>query len=114
MHPALGYPKPRETNYGQQGVVICDGVGTPIGYNVLMTALGLGIEVLLRVPNLSFALQGEDLVNFKELKAHWQIQKTKMATKLNVNLKSKKFTSLDFHRFMRCFKPLWDKAKLNP
>jgi hypothetical protein len=55
-------------------------VGTHIGYSVVKTAVDLGLEILLRVPHLSFALQGEDFVNFKELKAHWRIQKTKKAT----------------------------------
>jgi hypothetical protein len=77
LHPALGYPKPRDTHPGEQDVIICDGVGTHIGYYVLKTAVELGIEILLRVPNLSFALKGEDLINFKELKAQWRMQKKK-------------------------------------
>ena len=30
-----------------------------------MKAIELGMEILLRVPHLSFVLQGEDTVNFK-------------------------------------------------
>jgi hypothetical protein len=65
IHPALGYPKPRDTHPGEQGVIICDGVGTHLGYHVVKMAIELGIEILLRVPHLSFVLQGEDTVNFK-------------------------------------------------
>jgi hypothetical protein len=46
-------------------VIICDGVGTHLGYHVVKKAIELGIEILLRVPHLSFVLQGEDTVNFK-------------------------------------------------
>ena len=45
----------------------CDGVGTHLGYSVVMKALELGLEILLQVPHLSYALQEEDTVNFKEL-----------------------------------------------
>jgi len=33
--------------------------------NVIAKAIELGVEILLRVPNLSFVLQGEDTTNFK-------------------------------------------------
>jgi hypothetical protein len=46
-------------------VIICDGVGTHLGYEVVKKAIALGMEILLRVPQLSFVLQGEDTVNFK-------------------------------------------------
>ena len=46
-------------------MIICDGVGTHLGYHVVKKAIELGIEILLRVPHLSFVLQGEDTVNFK-------------------------------------------------
>jgi hypothetical protein len=48
--------------------VICDGVGTHIGFAVLETAVELGLEVVLRVPHLSIRLQGEDTANFSVLK----------------------------------------------
>jgi len=50
IHLALGRPKPRTTHHGQQGVVICDGVGTNLGYDVVTKALDLGLEILVRVP----------------------------------------------------------------
>ena len=65
LYPALGYPKPRTTQPGEQGVIICDGVGTHLWYQVAMKAIELGMEILLRVPHLSFVLQGEDTINFK-------------------------------------------------
>jgi len=65
LHPVLGYPKPRSSHPGEQGEIICDGVGTHLGYHVLKKALELGMEIIMRVPHLSFALQGEDTVNFK-------------------------------------------------
>ena len=65
LHPALGYPKPRSTHPGEQGVIICDGVGTHLGYHVVKKAIELGMEIVLRVPHLSFVLQGEDTINFK-------------------------------------------------
>ena len=68
LHPAAGYPPPRDKEPGKQGVVVCDGVGTHTGLAVLKRAVELGLEVLLRVPNLSFVLQGEDTVNFKTVK----------------------------------------------
>lgn len=73
LHPALGYPPPRDTNPGEQGVVICDGVGVHIGFRVLQECIKHGIEVLLRVPNLSCKLQGEDLINFLFLKVRFVI-----------------------------------------
>ncbi len=68
LHPSLGSPPTRSNKPGNQGVVICDGVGTHIGLVVLETALELGLEIILRVPHLSFRLQGEDTVNFSILK----------------------------------------------
>ena len=68
LHPCLGSPPSRNDAPGKQGVVICDGVGTHIGLAVLEAALELGIEVILRVPHLSYRLQGEDTVNFSVLK----------------------------------------------
>jgi hypothetical protein len=66
------------------------------------------LQIGLRVLNLSFALQGEDWINFKELKAHWRMHKTKIATSLNVNVKTKNLTSIDFKLFMSCFKLAWE------
>jgi hypothetical protein len=63
--PALGYPLPRVTHPGEQGVIVCDGVGSHLCYNVIEKAIELGMEILLRVPNLGFVLQGEDTVDFK-------------------------------------------------
>jgi hypothetical protein len=48
--------------------VICDGVGTHIGFVVLETAVELGLEVVMRVSHLSFRMQGEDTMNFSVLK----------------------------------------------
>lgn len=69
LYPALGCPPPRDDKPGEQGVIVCDGVGTHTGMQVLTRMVALGCECILRVPNLSFVLQGEDTVNFKELKA---------------------------------------------
>ncbi len=63
VYLALGFPKPRRSHPGQQEVVICDGVGTHLGYYVVMKALELGLEILLRIPHLSHILQGKDTVN---------------------------------------------------
>ncbi len=60
LQPALGYPKPRDTHPGEQGVIVCDGVGTHLCFAVFEKAIELGMEILLRVPNLSYILQGED------------------------------------------------------
>ena len=68
VHPAVGYPPTRDSQPGHQGVCVCDGVGTHCGIFALEAALSLGLEVLLRVPHLSFKLQGEDTVNFKQFK----------------------------------------------
>ncbi len=65
LHPALSYPKPRSTHPGEQAVIICDGIMTHLGYHVGTKAIALGMEILLRVPHLSFVLQGEDTINFK-------------------------------------------------
>jgi hypothetical protein len=43
LHPALGYPKPRSTHPGEQGVIICDGVGTHLGYHVVKKTIALKI-----------------------------------------------------------------------
>ncbi len=42
-----------------------NGVGTHLGYHVVKKAIDLGMEILLRVPHLSFVLQGEDTMNLK-------------------------------------------------
>lgn len=107
LHPALGYPKPRETHPGQQGVIICDGVGTHIGHKVVETAIKLGMEIVLRVPHLSFALQGEDTVNFRVLKEEWRRNKAKAFTDLNASRKCHNVAHkpLDWAHFMPCFGP---------
>jgi hypothetical protein len=69
LKPALGYHLPRDTHPGEEGVIVVDGVGSHLRYNVIKKNIELGMEIFLRVPNLSFVLQGEDTVNFKELKA---------------------------------------------
>jgi hypothetical protein len=63
--PTLGYPKPRDTDPGNQGVIICDGVETHLSYAIVERAVKLGLEIMLRVPHLSKVLQEEDTVNFK-------------------------------------------------
>jgi hypothetical protein len=73
LHPALGSPPPRSDARGKQDVVICDGVGTHIGFSVLEAAVELGIEIVLRVPHLSFRLHGEDTVNFGVLKVVYNL-----------------------------------------
>ncbi len=65
MWPSLGYPKSRDEDPGNQGVVICDGVGTHLAYAVVKRAVELGLEIVVRAPHLSNVLQGEDTVNFK-------------------------------------------------
>eukprot|EP00951_Prasinocladus_malaysianus_P030988 scaffold294719_cov19-Prasinocladus_malaysianus.AAC.1 len=74
------------------------------------TALGLGIEILLRVPKISFVLQGEDTVNFKELKAVWRRKKHEKFLELNIDrrVKSVGYTSLDFEHMMDCFEPAFE------
>ena len=112
IYPAMGRPKPKATHPGQQGVVICDGVGTHLGYNVLQQAIEMGLEIVLRVPHLSHILQGEDTVNFKELKARWRKLKTQTYTKINpiTSCPRSSYTSLGYKHFMPCFKPAWDHA----
>ncbi len=112
IYPALGYPSHRDSHPGQQGVIVCDGVGTHLGANVLLTTVRLGMEILLITPNLSYILQGEDTVNFKELKAEWRIQKYKASNELNKDRKTDlvPIQSLGFEHLMQCFKPAWDKA----
>ena len=68
LYPALQNPKKRSDAPGQQGVVFCDGVGTHLGFIVLETAVENGLEIVLRVPHLSYRLQGEDTVNFGPFK----------------------------------------------
>jgi hypothetical protein len=70
LKPAAYMAKPRSEQPGQQAVVICDGVGTHLGLQVLEGALENGMEILLRVPNFSFLLQGEDTCNFGPLKVN--------------------------------------------
>ena len=48
--------------------MFCDGVGTHLGLQVLEAAVENGLEIVLRVPHLSFRLQGEDTVNFGPFK----------------------------------------------
>ena len=112
LYPTLGYPLHRDSHPGHQGVIVCDGVGTHLGANVLLAAVRLGMEILLRTPNLSYILQGEDTVNFKELKAEWRIQKYKASNELNKDRKTAlvPIKSLGFEHLMPCFKPAWDKA----
>ncbi len=62
---------------------MCDGVGTHLCEGVLDKAIALGMEIVVRVPNLSYMLQGEDTINFKELKVEWRIQKFKASNEIN-------------------------------
>jgi hypothetical protein len=68
LHQAVELPPAGNDVRGQQRVEICDGVGTHIGFDVLETAVELGLGVVLRVPHLSFRLQGKDTHNFFVLK----------------------------------------------
>ena len=68
LYPAVGCPPHRDANPGEQGVIVCDSVGTHTGMNVLRKIVELGCECVLRVPNLSYVLQGEDTTNFKDVK----------------------------------------------
>ncbi len=56
----MGRLKPKRTHV-QQGVVISDSIGTHLGYNVFFKAIEIGLEIVLRIPHLSFVLQGEDI-----------------------------------------------------
>jgi len=105
IHHALGCPKPRATHPGQHGVKICDGVGIHLGYDVVTKAIDLGPGILLRVPNLSFALQGEDTLNFKELKFHWRKNKYKKFTEINPLTTTARvhFNAFGFDHFTPCF-----------
>jgi hypothetical protein len=70
------------------------------------------MKILLRVPNLSFVLQGEDTVNFKELKEEWRVQKTRLFTELNKDRQTHRVghRALKWEHFMPCFKPAWDNG----
>ncbi len=57
LRQTLGYPRPSENHPGEQGVIVCDGVGSHLCFNV--------IEKAIELANLNFVLQGEDTVNFK-------------------------------------------------
>ena len=46
-------------------MIVCDGVGSNSCFIVVEKAIELKMEIPLRVPNLSYVLQGEDTVNFK-------------------------------------------------
>jgi hypothetical protein len=52
LHQDVRSPPSRNDARDQQGEVICD--GTHIGFAVHETAVELGLEVVLRVPHLSF------------------------------------------------------------
>jgi hypothetical protein len=63
-------------------------------------------------------LQGEDTLNFKELKFHWRKNKYKKFTEINPLTRTARvhFNVLGFEHFMPCFKPAWNIAftkKLN-
>ena len=113
LYPTLGYPQHRSTHPRQQGVIICDGVGTRLGYSVVTRAIELDMKILLRVPHLSFAIQDEDTHNFKELKGHWRRNKSRMFRDLNYGRLKTMYTSfvgIEFEHFMPCFKPAWDMS----
>ena len=102
IYPALSHHNPRDSHRGQQGVVICDGFGTHLGYGIVMKALELGLEILVRLSHLSHIFQGEDTVNFKMLKAHWRRHKAVTYTEINPSSSTTRcaFTSLGFKHFM--------------
>lgn len=112
LHPALGYPPSRDERPRCQGVIICDGVGSHLTLAVLERAVELGMEILLRVPNLSFILQGEDTVNFKELKAEFRLQKAAKFRKLNDGRRTdaSPYIPLGYEHLMECFLPAHTKA----
>ena len=111
LYPALGYPKHRDTHPRQQGVIICDGVGTHLGHTVVEKAIELGMEIVLRVPHLSSVLQGEDTVNFRNLKEAWRRNKADTFTAINMRKKpTESHRPLDWQHFMPCFKPAHEEG----
>jgi len=65
LRSALGYPLPRDTHPGEQGVIVCDGVGSQLCFIVVEKVIELGMEILFNVPNFSYVLQCVGTVNFK-------------------------------------------------
>jgi hypothetical protein len=62
---ALGYPLPRDTHPGEQGVQVCDGVGSHLCFGAVEKGIEHWMEILVRFTNLRFILQGGDTVNLK-------------------------------------------------
>ena len=55
LQPALGYPLPRDTHPGEQGVIVSYGVGSHLCFSVVEKAIELGMEILPRVLNITRA-----------------------------------------------------------
>ena len=91
---------------------MCDGDGAHLCEDVLAMEITLGMEIVLRVPNLSYILQGEDTVYFKELKVEWRIHMFKASNELNKIKKTAVVTSkpISFEHLMLCYMAAWDKA----
>ena len=73
-------------------------------------AIELCMDIILKIPNLSFVLQGEETVNFKELKAEWDVRKTRLFIELNKDRHTHivGHMALKWENFMQCFKPAWE------
>ena len=65
-------------------LLICDGVGTHMTLQVLLTAQRLGITLFILPPNCTHILQGEDLVNFPVFKQAFTKKKWEYVTSMSL------------------------------
>lgn len=96
-------------------MVICDGYGGHLTYELLKWCRENGVIIVLRIPHTTHLTQGEDLVNFGELEDEWLQRKAiKMGQKwLEAQKKPRSKAedySLSWLDFMVCFKPAAERG----
>jgi hypothetical protein len=63
-------------------VIVCDGHGSHLTYELVLYCRDVGFEIVLRVPHTSQISQGEDTTNFPKFKPAFRVAKAEKLTKM--------------------------------
>ena len=92
-------------------VVIADGHGSHMTLELIDFCREHHIVLVLRPPHTTHRLQGEDVKNFKNIKADLEISKGNVLSKLHIEAKKKREkppSSLGLKYLVRVVKPVWE------
>ena len=94
-------------------VIVCDGHGSHLTLELVDWARENNVYIVLRPPHTTHKLQGEDVQNFKAIKASFLKSKQDLLEKLDeeVRKRKRKFlpSSLGPEFFVRAIKSVWEK-----